>query len=91
MTDFLIVEDEDMHYLGGWALALSNGNTVNGLSAFPMVIASTEHLSPISMKEKQLMRYLKVNTNTFLKVTPDSDALCYRFLETFVPVENDSN
>ena len=70
-------------YHGGSGIAFSNHNTINGLAAFRMILASRENLLPIPLKHKELREHLKRGTGDILHVSDRLDALSFRFLSQF--------
>ena len=70
-------------YHGGSGIAFSNHNTINGLAAFRMILASRENLLPISLKHEELREHLKRGNGDILHVSDRLDALSFRFLSQF--------
>jgi len=70
-------------YHGGTAIAFSNNNTIHGLAAFRMVLASLENLYPISLKNKELYNQLRHRDADVLYISDPLDTLGYRFLGEF--------
>lgn len=70
-------------YHGGSGIAFSNHNTINGLAAFRMILASRENLLPIPLKHEELREHLKRGNGDILHVSDRLDALSFRFLSQF--------